>query len=524
MRISDISAGVILGNKYRFHDILGRGGFGDVWKVENIYADDKPQLMALKIYHEQERGNRLLVQEAKQARSFINPHLVRVYDADRVEGIFCMEMEYVPGDTLAKIIGDEDRPRYITIEQAYYWMLDVAEGLAYLHSLQPPITHGDIKPDNLIVSPEGVKLMDFGHSRTIEERFVVTNGIGAWLYSAPEILGEEYGNTGKRYISSDIYAFGVVFYRVLTGRYPRQSLSAVLSMTPFPRPSEINSALPQAIDKIICNCLEGKPDQRYSNGTELLTALQQAHTAFTSGQPKLPISKSSEITSEIASSHQYLDTAQKLIAAKEYEAALVAIEKAAANVSTNSTILFLYAFVAKQAGRLEVARKVYKSLIMWMENEGVPPKQRLEAYESLGDILIKLKDYDGAIECYAYLNQHGENPWYVYKYGVALGLAAKYTQSIMVLEGVHKVYPGNAMICAKIGFAYLQQGNKKMAVQYFNEALMFDEYEATALYYMAIIRFVDGQQEKAFKYLERLRNSDCEVNKVVSLERQLGVS
>lgn len=524
MRISDLSAGVILGNRYRFLDILGRGGFGDVWKVENLYDETKPPEIALKIYHDQEKGNRILFEEARKAKAFIHPRLVRVFNAERVDGIFCMEMEYVPGLTLAQRIGDPERPNYISLDEAYQWMIEAAEGLSYLHSLNPPVSHGDIKPDNLIISSHGVKLMDFGHSRTIEEKFVITNGMGAWFYSAPEVLGQSADEPGKRYISSDIYAFGVVFYRVLTGQFPRKSLSEIMAMVPFPRPCDLNSAIPPELDKIIMKCLEKRPEDRFTNANELLIALKLAKSKQRKAPSKIILSLDTvDSPSEIKGAYEYIDKAQQLASRKDYSGAIAALDNAMSRISTNPTVLFLYAHIAKQAGKLDLAKKAYQRLIFWMENEGVSHNKRLEAYEGLGEVSIKLKDYESAVNCFAYLVKHGQEPWYEFRYGVALGLAARYKDSIKVLEKIYKEQPGNATVCAKIGFAYLQDGNRRLAIQYFNEALMFDKYEPTALYYMAIIRYLDGRVDKAMQYLDSLRKSDADLAKVKQLEKQLGV-
>lgn len=523
MRIADLAAGVILGNRYRLKDILGRGGFGDVWRVENLYDEAKPPELALKIYHEQERGNRILFQEARQAMAFVHPRLVRVFDADRVDGIFCMEMEFVPGSTLAQRIGDLDRPKYVSLDEAYRWMLEAAEGLAYLHSLAPPMCHGDIKPDNIIIAPNGVRLMDFGRSRTIEERFVLTNGIGPWFYSAPEVLGQMFDEPGKRYIASDIYAFGVVFYRVLTGRFPRNSLGEIVSLVPFPKPRELNSTIPPELDEIIVKCLEKLPEDRFESAGELVSALRNASITQSKFMPDVQ-PDISQTESEVDTAYSLIDHAQELAVHKDYEGAIIALDKAMSRMSSNVPVMYIYAHVAKQAGRFEIARKVYKKLIHWMDEEKVPLQKRLEAYEGLGDVAIKLKNYEEAVDCFAHLHEHGADPWYTYRYGVALGLAARYKESIEILKMVYKTNSGNASVCAKIGFAYLQHNNRRLAVQYFNEALMFDAYESTALYYMALIRYLDGRHDKAMQYFTRLRDSDVDRRKIKQLEEQLGIS
>ena len=181
MKVVDLAAGVQLGGRFRLNRILGRGSYGDVWLAETLDQDDLPPQVALKIYQQaqQNRATQVLLKEANTALRFDDPHLVRVYGAERVDGLVVMWMEYVPGDTLLERLGTTDAPRPVSLDEALVWLRDIADGLAYLHAQDPPCVHGDLKLDNVLLDPNGMaRLVDFGQSRYIEDRFVATDGTG----------------------------------------------------------------------------------------------------------------------------------------------------------------------------------------------------------------------------------------------------------------------------------------------------------------------------------------------------------
>ena len=200
---------------------------------------------------------------------------MRIYGAARIDGLVVMWMEYVDGPTLLARLGTEDDPRPVSLQDTLVWLRDIAEGLAYLHVQDPPVVHGDLKLDNVLLEPGGgARLLDFGQTRPIEDRFVATDGTGALPYMAPETLGTSVDGRGRRYVSSDIYACGVIAYRFLTGRFPRRTLAEVMNLTPFPRPTELNSSIPAPLDALVMRCLEKRPDRRFATGAEVLAAVE----------------------------------------------------------------------------------------------------------------------------------------------------------------------------------------------------------------------------------------------------------
>src|SRR5262245_8843414 len=135
MKPSDLTAGVIIGDKFRLREILGRGSYGDVWLADVTDSDSRPSQVALKIYNEPERATRKLLEEFDKAKAFQHERLVVVYGAARLDGLVVMWMEYVPGETLLQRLGDEDSPRPVSLAEVLRWLKEIAEGLAYLHAM-----------------------------------------------------------------------------------------------------------------------------------------------------------------------------------------------------------------------------------------------------------------------------------------------------------------------------------------------------------------------------------------------------
>ena len=525
MRLADLSAGVVLGERFRLETILGRGSFGDVWRAAVIRGDDLPPLVALKIYHaeQQTRAERALFHEARIAEPLEHPRLVQVFGAARVDGLAVLWMEYVPGQTLYHRLGSDETPRPVSLEQALGWMEQMAEGLAYLHARTVPVVHGDLKLDNVLLDEaEEVRLTDFGQSKTIEDRFVETAGLGALPYLAPEILGKSVDGRGRRYVASDVYAWGVILYRLLTGRFPRGTLSEVMNQVPFPRPRELNGRIPVSLEEMVLRCLEKRPQNRYPTGAELLAALRGLRVSVPPTPVKVipPPTARPQVPPAAA---QVAEVGRRLLEAGQIEEALAELELAIQRMSTAPGVLLLYAEAARRAGQLGAARTVYLRVRDWLRREGRGDDDLRDPVEGLAELDVRLKNYEAAAEGFDWLAvRWPENVWYRYRHGVSLGLVGRCRESIEVLRRVQAELPRNAAVCAKLGFAYLQLRDSQQAVQFFNEALMLDAHEPFALYHLARLRAVQGHPEKARGYLQRLHEVDGAADLAAELARLLG--
>jgi len=524
MRVADLATGLVLGGRFRLVRLLGRGSYGDVWLADNLADSELPAQVALKVYLQNQQGRaiRVLLEEAAIAQGFEHDRLVRVFGAGRMDGLVVMWMEYVRGPTLLERLGHEERPRAVTLEESLAWLRDIAEGLAYLHVQDPPLVHGDLKLDNVLLEPGGARLLDFGQTRTIADRFVETDGTGALPYMAPEILGTTLDRQGQRCVASDIYACGVIAYRFLTGRFPRRSLPEVMNLTPFPRPLEINPSVPPSLDALVMCCLDKRPDRRYATGAGLLAAVEglQARLQGPARAVTAPARRPEPITS-LADDLERLAT--ELLAQGRADEAVDRLEAALQRMSTSPNLLLVYAAAARAVDKLEVAHRVYQRLIRWLEARHAEPAALRDALEGRSELDVRLKHYDEAAEGYAWLAEHWPGKrWYRFRAGVTLGLAGRYRDAAKVLQGLHEAGPPSALVCAKLGFVHRQMGAVDLAVQYFNEALMLDRDEPVALAQMAEIRAIQGRMDKAGQYLERLEQVEGADDEVRRLRRRLG--
>jgi eukaryotic-like serine/threonine-protein kinase len=520
LKRAELASGVVVGDRYRLLDILGRGGYGDVWLAERL-ADGVR--VAVKFYHDPERGQAFLRQEADLAKQFDHDHLVRVFAAGPVEGLFCMEMEYVAGQTLSRRITGTEGNSPPTLQEVLDWMEQIAEGLAYLHGRDTAVSHGDIKLDNLLLTPAGcVKIADFGLSRVDDrERFAPTELGGTWLYMAPERLGLEHEQPG---CASDIYSFGVTFYRILTGRFPRRTTNEVYNLTPIPRLCELNSAIPAPVDDFISRCLEKKPDQRFANGSDLIIALHDVRAQLTCSMGTVVPVGTAEPMRSSDGPYDLVEEAYALAHRGELLAAVERLACALTQISTNPRILEFFASLNQQVGRTQAARATYERVARWQDARGVPLSERRETLAQLGELLIVEKSYEDAVRTYALLHEaHPDDVLLNVKYGIALGLAARPFDSIKILEDVRGRRPHSALVLAKIGFAYLQGRNVSQAEQYFNEALILDEFEPTALYHLAILRYIGGMPDRARRYFDRLSQVEGQEAQVRDLAMKLGI-
>ena len=268
---------------YDVRALLGAGGMGRVYRAFD------PRLgrdVALKIIRrltaDDESALDRLMREATLASALNHPNIVTIYETGVVGGDRYIAMELIEGSTLRQLAAQGlPLPRIIGIAR------QVAEALAVAHAAQ--IIHRDIKPDNVMVRPDGyAKLLDFGLARARPDQYGSgsTEGgkssteagliLGTIGYMAPE---QARGETVTA--EADVFSLGVVLYELVTGRHPFMAasqlgtLNALLWETPEP-PSLLNPELPRAVDQLILESLQ--KDQRLRPGaSEVMYRLALAH-------------------------------------------------------------------------------------------------------------------------------------------------------------------------------------------------------------------------------------------------------
>ncbi len=262
--------------QYQFVRELGRGGMGAVY--EAIDSRDGGRV-AVKLLHpwlaaEDPSFRDRFEREAHIAALLRSPYSVRLLDFGVVDGTYFLVMEFVEGTNVGKELekGPLEPVRALRIA------IDVARALE--EASARGVVHRDIKPDNILLTPDGrVKLTDFGIARQEGGTGLTSAGrfVGTPEYAAPE---QAVGEADHR---SDIYSLGATLYCMLTGQPPfhgktvwellREHQTAQLSMEPL-------AQLPDSIGNPLRRCMEKDPRDRYQNATELAGALERALATY----------------------------------------------------------------------------------------------------------------------------------------------------------------------------------------------------------------------------------------------------
>ncbi len=204
-----------------------------------------------------------LIVETEMLKSLSHPYLPSIVDIIDEEDSFLIVMDYIEGNTLGKAL-----QMYGVLPQEYVieWAKQLCDVLGYLHTRRPAIIYRDLKPDNIMLKPNGtITLIDFGTARTFKEQNVAdTTYLGTRGYAAPEQFGG-YGQTDTR---TDIYNLGATLYHLVTGQDP---CKPPFEFYPI---REVNPQLSRGLEKIIARCLRNNPDERYSSCAEVLYDLE----------------------------------------------------------------------------------------------------------------------------------------------------------------------------------------------------------------------------------------------------------
>lgn len=263
-----VGVGAIIDGKYELLKMIGQGGTFKVFLAMDVRLN---KIWAVKIlrddyqnadYETQGMLRKIALHEATLLQDLNHPAIPNIVDIIDVPGFFATVQEYVEGDTLNEIMKTCGAQ---PVDLVMDWAKQLCDVLAYLHALNPPHIHRDIKPNNLILTPNGrIKIIDFGIMRTYKPaQKNDTCSLGTKGYAAPE----QYGGRGQTDARTDIYGVGMTLYCLLTGLDPKEENFVVRPLC------QVNPALPKGIEYIIDKCIQLNPKDRYQNCTDLLNDL-----------------------------------------------------------------------------------------------------------------------------------------------------------------------------------------------------------------------------------------------------------
>lgn len=264
-----LTPGTLLGERYEIIEKIGAGGMSIVYKA----IDNRLQrYVAIKELREEFVQDDEFVgkfrKEALSAASLSHPNIVGIYDVGSDKESHYIVMEYVEGKTLKQVI-DEEGP----FEAKVVLELGVQMVSALKHAHQKKIIHRDIKPQNILMTPEGVlKVTDFGIAKAVDSSTIVATGnaIGSVHYFSPEQAKGKYVNE-----SSDLYSCGIVLFELATKRLPFEADSHISIALKhineeLPKPSTINPEIPANLENIILRATCKNQADRYQNADEML--------------------------------------------------------------------------------------------------------------------------------------------------------------------------------------------------------------------------------------------------------------
>ncbi len=273
---------------YEILEPLGAGGMGEVYRAKDTRLD---RLVAIKVLPGHLSADPALRErfdrEARAISSLSHPHICALHDVGHQDGVDFLVMEFLDGQTLADRLSGGPLP----LEETLRVGRQIAEALAAAH--RAGVVHRDLKPGNVMLTRDGVKLLDFGLAKMGVESATPASSLtmrtqsshktpltaegtilGTFQYMAPEQLEGEEADT-----RTDIFALGAVLYEMLTGRRAFEGksqaslIASIMSANPAPI-SQLVPLTPPALDRVVRTCLKKNPDERWQTAHDVALQLE----------------------------------------------------------------------------------------------------------------------------------------------------------------------------------------------------------------------------------------------------------
>ena len=273
------TAGVTFGGRYELSSRIAIGGMGEVWKATDSVIG---RTVAIKILKDEYMGDPGFLErfraEARHAALVNHEGIANVYDYGEEQGSAYIVMELVPGEPLSTIIEREGK---LPPNRVLGIVAQTAMALQAAHDAG--LVHRDIKPGNLLITPDGrVKITDFGIARIADQVPLTATGqvMGTVQYLAPE-QASGHNATPK----TDVYSLGIVAYECLNGKRPFTGDSQVaIAMAQInDAPPSLSAEIPEPVRNLVFACLEKDPDKRPASAGKLALAAAALHKNDISG-------------------------------------------------------------------------------------------------------------------------------------------------------------------------------------------------------------------------------------------------
>jgi len=286
---------------YEIVSSIGAGGMGEVWRARDTRLDRDVAIKVLPPgFAQNEQFRQRFDREAKALSQLNHPHVCALYDVGEAASLHYLVMEYLEGESLA----DRVKKGPLPLHEVLRFGQQIASALDAAH--RQGITHRDLKPDNVMLTKSGAKLLDFGLAKAASEGQAPIDGVthlptearpltqegtilGTFQYMAPEQL--EGVETDAR---TDIFALGAVLYEMATGRraFVGRSKTSLIAAIVASQPEPISSVVamtPPALDHVVRRCLEKAPDDRWQSAHDVAGELRWISEAGSQAGVATPI-------------------------------------------------------------------------------------------------------------------------------------------------------------------------------------------------------------------------------------------
>lgn len=266
--------GRTLDDRYLIRSHVGSGGMSRVFLADDLVMHREVAIKMLREeYVKDEAAVRRFVHEAKAVSMLSHPNVVSVYDVAMVSKDKYIVLEFAEGITLKEYLREKGP---LSAAEAIHISVQILSGLEHAHS--KGIIHRDIKPQNIIIAPDGsIKVTDFGIAKlpNVETITMADKAIGSVHYISPEqASGKPVDHR------SDLYSLGIILYEMICNRLPFEADTAVavackqISESAIP-PSAFMKNVPRGLEQILMKAMSKRPDDRFDNAVQMLSCLKR---------------------------------------------------------------------------------------------------------------------------------------------------------------------------------------------------------------------------------------------------------